>query len=274
MLAAGRGCPKVQHYKHRDKKTGLVRDAPLLGDGYGSNYCQTAVVGPFASQILRCFELTGDARFLEVGLGCIKPYAKYAWDEQARTYWSLVSLDGKPATTDETGASSKDPEQYYLLGGHVDLWRTVMYTWEFPLIAAQATLYAYELDGSRDAELLTAAKRWGEVIENNMPPYLGRRWKGEVEKALPAVIETSGTYAENYGRAISFFVHLYRATDDQKYLTLAENLAQEAVDKLFDNGLFKGHPAKPTYQSNDGVGLLLFALLELDAPDKNLGGNF
>jgi hypothetical protein len=262
------------HYQHRDPNTGLVRDAPLLGDGYGSNYCQTAVAGAFAAQVLRCYELTGDERFLEVGLGCVKPYAKYAWDDQARNYWAMVALDGKPATDDETNTFPKDPEQYYLPGGHVDLWRTIMYTWEFPLIGAQATLYAYELDGSRDEQLLTAAKRWAEVIEKSMPPELGRRWKREVEAAMPAVVETDGTYAEGYGRAISFFVHLYRATDDPKYLKLAEDLAQEAVDKLFENGLFKGHPAKPTYQANDGVGFLLFALLELDTPKDHLGNNF
>ncbi|MGI9428584.1 MAG: hypothetical protein ACR2NM_08000 [Bythopirellula sp.] len=265
------------HYQHRDKVTGLVRDAPLLGDGYGANYCQTAVAGVFASQMLRCHELTGDQRFLEVAIGCIKPYAKYAWDEDARSYWSLLTLDGEP-TPQQPPRSDKHPEDYWLPTGHVDVWRTVMYTWEFPLIAAQASIYAYELtedaDGTKDEEMLTIAKQWGEVIGNNSPPYLGRRWKQELEKAFPAISKSGGTYAENYGRAISFLVHLYRATDDPNYLQLAETLAQESVDKLFENGLFKGHPSKPTYQSNDGVGLLLYALLDLDDPTRKMNGAF
>jgi len=265
------------HYQHRNEDTGLVRDAPLLGDGYGAQYCQTAVAGVFASQMLRCHELTGDRRFLEVGVGCIKPYAKYAWDEDARSYWSLLTLEGEP-TPQQPPRSDKHPEDYWLPTGHVEVWRTVMYTWEFPLIAAQASIYAYELsegpDGAKDEELLTIAKRWGEVIERNSPPYLGRRWKQELEQAFPAISESGGTYAENYGRAISFFVHLYRAAADPKHLQMAERLAQESVDKLFENGLFKGHPSKPTYQSNDGVGLLLYALLELDDPTRRLNGAF
>ena len=36
-----------------------------------------------------------------------------------------------------------------------------------------------------------------------------------------------------------------------------------------DNGLFKGHPAKPYYEAMDGVGNLLYALLQLDQILKN-----
>ena len=86
---------------------------------------------------------------------------------------------------------------------------------------------------------------------------------------------------------ISFYVHLYRATDNAKYLDLARQIAQDAVDKLYVEteltdddgavkkyGLFRGHAAKPYYETVDGVGTLLFALLELDNPDTNLGGVF
>ena len=92
-----------------------------------------------------------------------------------------------------------------------------------------------------------------------------------------------GTYAENYGRAISFYVHLYRATRDERFLGLAEGLAQEAVEKLYVEtealspsgeretyGIFRGHPAKPYYESNAFVGVLLWGLLELNDPDQPL----
>ncbi len=47
------------------------------------------------------------------------------------------------------------------------------------------------------------------------------------------------------------------------------------VSKLsIENGLFKGHPAKPYYEATNGVGLLLWALLELDAPTEPLAGAF
>ena len=120
-----------------------------------------------------------------------------------------------------------------------------------------------------------------------MPPFLGRRFKKNVEKAMPAVKKTGGTYAENYGRAISFFVHLYRATGDEKFLRSAERLAREVIDKLYVEtevqdssgqpkryGILRGHPAKPYYESNAFVGLLLWALLELNDPEEPLRGAF
>ena len=86
---------------------------------------------------------------------------------------------------------------------------------------------------------------------------------------------------------ISFYVHLYRATNNAKYLELARQIAQDAVDKLYVEkelpddggafktyGLFRGHAAKPYYETVDGVGTLLFALLELDDLDTNFGGIF
>ena len=157
--------------------------------------------------------------------------------------------------------------------GHIDIWRTIMYSYEYPLIAAQTSLYAYEMSGG-DAGLLMAVMHWAQAIEKDLPPRTGRRWKKEIEETLSGVLETGGTYAENYGRAISFYVHLYRATRDRKHLGTAETLAKEAVRKLYKNGLFKGHPAKPYYEACDGVGFLLYALLELDRPMEATAGAF
>ncbi len=262
------------HWRHRDPITGLVADAPGLAGRYDGRHSFTSVTGPFASQLLRCYELTGDASFRDMAIAYIKAYEKYGWDDDARSYWGMLALDGTPVPQAEQGAGY----DRYQPTGHVDLWRTIMFSYEFPLVAAQASVYAYEMTRSNvidgDPELLAIALHWAEVIQRNLPPRTGSRWKHELEQAIPGVRETGGTYAENYGRAISFFVHLYRATGDAKYLKLAEGIGREAIDKLFDKGLFKGHPAKPYYETVDGVGLLLFALLELDSPQVDLGGAF
>ena len=63
---------------------------------------------------------------------------------------------------------------------------------------------------------------------------------------------------------------MWRATKEPRYLKRAESLGRQAVSKLFENGLFKGHPAKHYYEATNGVGLLLWALLELDAPTERL----
>ena len=58
-------------------------------------------------------------------------------------------------------------------------------------------------------------------------------------------------------------------TKDIEYLDLASNMADEAVAKLYYHGLFRGHPAKPYYEATDGVGFLLYSLLQLSQVLKN-----
>jgi hypothetical protein len=257
------------HWQHRNVQTNLVPDAPGVGGRYDSLYCFTSATGPHASQLLRCYELTGDTYFRDIANAYVKAYDTYGWDPVARNYWGMLSLDGVPVPEQPKGPGY----DAYIPSGYVDMWRTLMFSYEFPVEAAETALYAYELSGStaaqRDPQLLTAAVHWAELIEKNLPVYLGRRWKAEIEAAMPEVLNTGGTYAENYGRTISFFVNMYHATGELRYLRIARTTAREAIAKLFLNGLFKGHPAKPHYQSNDGVGLLLHALMQLDAlPEK------
>ncbi len=38
-------------------------------------------------------------------------------------------------------------------------------------------------------------------------------------------------------------------------------LADEAVDRLWDNGLFQGYPGSQVYESVDGVGYLMLACI-------------
>lgn len=77
------------------------------------------------------------------------------------------------------------------------------------------------------------------------------------------------TFADMYGRTISLFIHLYALTGEQSYLRDARRTAREAVSRLYYKGLLRGHPAKPFYSSVDGVGYLLYALLQLDRVLEN-----
>ena len=257
------------HWQHRHPQTGLVPDAPCTGGRYDSTHCFTNEPGLFAAMLLRTYELTGEEDFRDMAVAYIKSYDRYGWDEAAQTYHAMLELDGTPVPARPKGAGY----DAWAPTGHVNVWRTSIFSYEFTLSAAQAAVYAYELSDS-DPELLAIAERWASVIEGALPPDTGRRWRAELEAAMPGVVETGGVYAEDYGRSISFFVHMARATGAEHYLDLAQGLATEAVTKLFENGLLKGHPAKPYYEVTDGVGLLLVALLELDAPQEQLPAAF
>jgi hypothetical protein len=246
-----------RHWNARNPETNLAPDAPGTGDRYDAHHCFTTETGPHAAALLRAYELTGDAWFKDVALAYLKAYLKYGWDAEAKQWRAMLALDGKPVMDQEKG----EGYDVWKPTGYIDIWRTVMFSYEFPMIAAQTSVYAYEVTG--DADALESAKHWAENIRANLPAKIGRRWYKETLEALPEAEKTGGTYAENYGRAISFFLHLHHATKDPADLDTAVQLADEAVAKLYVNGWFKGHPAKPYYENTDGVGLLMYALLEL-----------
>lgn len=248
------------HWSQRNTTTNLVADAPGLGTSrYDGSHCFTTVTGPYAWQLMNAFEQTGNETFLDHAATYLKAYDQYGWDAATGTYWAELGLDGTPvpAAAQGPGYDVWEPT------GHVDMWKTTIYSYEFPLIAAQSTIRAYELTG--DSALLTAAEHWGNAIQQQLPVKLGERFGDDLLAAMPELANTDGSYAEDYGRVISFFVHLYQATDDISYLHVAEEVAGDAVDKLYVNGIFRGHVAKPYYESTNGVGVLLDALLELDA---------
>ena len=85
--------------------------------------------------------------------------------------------------------------------------------------------------------------------------------------------EAGGTYAENYGRAISFFLSLHYATEDDADLAVAVSLADDALDKLQKGGWITGLSAKPYYETADGVAYLLYALLELASYPRAMAPN-
>ena len=224
--------------------------------------------------LLEAYRASGDPHFQRVANRYILGYDQFAWDAEARSYYAMLKLDGTPVQDQAKGSGYGAYAPY----GHVNVWRTTFYSYEFTLSAAQAAVQAYELSdrdpSKRDPRLLAVARRWGGVVERAMPARTGRRWQRELEEHMPLASVRGGAYAEDYGRSISLFVHLYRATGERRYLGLAKTLATDAVRRLFHNGLFRGHAAKPYYEATNGVGLLLYALLELDAPEQASRGAF
>jgi uncharacterized protein YyaL (SSP411 family) len=247
------------HWLHRNTSTNLVADCPTQTGRYDGTHCFTTVTGPYAWQLLNAYEQTGDATFLNHAATYLKAYDKYGWDPQAGTYYAELNLNGTPVPYVPKG----DGYDLWEPTGHVDMWKGTLLDYEFPLIAAQSTIRAYQLTG--DPALLAASEHWATAIEQNLPIKLGYRWADELLAEMPDWATTGGSYAEDYGRVISFFVNMYEATNDTSYLQLAEQVGQDAVDKLYVNGIFRGHAAKPYYEATNGVGVLLDAMLELDA---------
>jgi len=250
------------YWNSRNKQTNCVpefpKNVPLPPNRYAF---YTTMVGLHSHALLKGWQLTGQDAFRDYAVVYLKAYAKYGYDHDSGKFWGSVNLDGTPNRGPGPGESfGRDIPQ-----GHLDLWEPYVAGNQYPIYTAQTYAYGYQL--TKEPILLATAKRFADWIEKELPvdQCLGRSYyPGYARMYAP-----HGTYADKYGRTISFFIHLYALTGEQKYLELAKKVANEAVSKLYYNGLFRGHPAKPYYEATDGVGFLLYALLELDQAVKS-----
>jgi hypothetical protein len=264
------------YWERRNVKTDLFADRPNAGTGrFDGEHFVTADTGLHCHALLKCHELTSETVFRDFAMAYLRAYRKYGYDKESGEFWGALNLDGTPVRGPRFYLEGRDFTEVYDAydpRGHLDLWQPYVAGYEHPIATAQVYAYAYQL--TREAEMLETARMFARCIEANWPPRscLEKTWyEGYAISYAP-----QGTYAENYGRTISFFLHLYVLTADPHYLTVARSAADEAIANLLHNGLFRGHPAKPYYEAVDGVGYLLYALLQLDQvtrrphePDRN-----
>ncbi len=246
------------YWERRHPETDLIPERPNAGtERFDGGHFVTAVTGTYCNALLKAFQRTQEPLFRDHAVAYLGAYAKYGYDEQAKAYWGSLHLDGTPndLPTEPDGYAKYEPR------GYLDLWKPYLLGYQHPLLTGVAYLKAYEL--SKDAAMLENAQRFADWVLRERPGKGGIRedtWYGEYAKTLAK----EGTYAGSYARAIQLLLGVHRATGNARYLSGAREYADEAVAKLYHNGLFRGHPAKPYYEAVDGVGLLLQALMDLD----------
>jgi hypothetical protein len=214
--------------------------------------------------VLDAYELTDETLFRDYALAYLKAYARYGYDDQTGRFWGCLRLDGTP----EFGPRVVGGYAQYEPRGHIDLWQPYAAGYEHPTRTAQMYVRAYGL--THDPSLRDAALRWATFIRDNLPATrcLEDTWYRDYSLAWAP----HGTYAGKYGRTISFLCRLQGATGDPQYGRLARELADEAICRLYYRGWFRGHPAKPYYESIDDVGDLLLGLLELHETSSGKAG--
>jgi hypothetical protein len=249
------------YWNLRDPNTNLVAERPNAGrDRFDGGSFVTNTTGPYCHALLKTYLLTQDESFKEQAVAYLTAYYKYGFDEKTGKFWGALKLDGKPIPGPRVIGGYEESEPR----GYLDLWEPYVLGYQYPLETAQSYALAYRI--TKNPQMLAAAQHFADWIAKT-PTNANETekvWYGEYK----TLFGNQGTYAEKYGRTISFFIDLYTLTNQQKYLQLAQKFADEAVEKLYVNGFFKGHPAKPYYEAVDGVGNLLYALVELDGALK------
>jgi hypothetical protein len=252
------------YWNRRNTETDLFPERPNAGsERFDGSSFVTSIPGLYCHSLLKAYEMTLDSAFKDHAVALLKAYAQYGFDKKSGKFWGALRLDGTPIP----GPRLPDDYAKYEPRGHLDLWEPYAAGYQYAIYTAQAYVYAYQL--CQEPLFLRTAERFAGWIQCCPPGSLetAQTWYREYSEKLGH----NGTYAGKYGRTISFYLHLFVLTREDKYLAEAKAMADTAIDKLYHKGLFRGHPAKPYYEAMDGVGYLMYALLELDLVMNNPG---
>jgi len=232
-------------FARRDQTTGLLENNPTVERWDKS--ASTTEIGLWGGCLLRAAEWTGEAGDWPAKAGAaVSAYLKHGYDASAKKYWGRLRVaDGTPVlgagVTDHDSALSAKHQP----GDHSEIWRPLFPAHDYPMPFAECCLSLYEL--TEEERYRLACERWIQQIEDSLPAREGE-----------------GAYAEHYGRGIHFLWRYSNVVGEQKALDLARRVARDAVEVLFDEGMFRGHPGEHRYDAVDGVGYLLLALIAVE----------
>jgi hypothetical protein len=245
------------YWQRRNKDTNLFPERPNAGsERFDGSSFVTAITGPYCHALLKAYEATKVPIFRNQAETYLKAYAQFGFDQTSGRFWGALKLDGKPVP----GPRISEGYGQYEPRGYLDLWEPYVAGYQYAVYTAQNYVYAFQL--TKEEFAYTTASGFARWIEKT-PPGTNEN-KSTWYQSYSDSQGKKGTYAGKYGRAISFFINMYVISGEDNYLEEACRLADTGIEKLYKNGLFRGHPAKPYYEAMDGVGYLLYALLQLD----------
>lgn len=223
-------------YRHCDPSTGLVPNEPDMGR-WDSKVC-TSEVGLWAQCLLRAGHYTASDEFIEMARNAIRAFVDCAYNTESGRYFGQVNVsNGEPVVPGEPG---------YWPRKHSNPWNTDQWPMhDYPMALAEACLSLHSLTG--EEVFLDGVRRWARIAVESSPGQTGM-W----------------AYAESYGRCLHFLTRAGLQLGDERFLAGASQLADEALNRLCENGMVKGYPDGKVYESVDGVGYLFLALMFLE----------
>lgn len=231
-------------YGNRNQATGLVENNPTVTRW--DKFVCTTEVGLWAGSLLRASDWSGVGEFVTIARQAVAAWLRYGWDPKRKRYYGQINVkDGAPVLA---AKSNPDPTDYFP-GVHSDIWNAMFPTHDYPMAMAETCVELYRRTKAHEFE--EAVHRWAGVVTDEPVPRTAK--------------DGRGAYAELFGRAIHFLLSAGRVLSRPEYSAQARRLADQACRTLLAQGMFRSHGGEDRYDSVDGTGYLLLALIELQS---------
>ena len=137
-------------------------------------------------------------------------------------------------------------------GHYIDLWSAQFPSHDYPMVFAETCVELYRR--TKSPQYKEAVDRWVGVVKEHPAPTTAQ--------------DGHGAYAELFGRAIQFLTDAGQTFNNPQYTAQARKLADASISTLFAYDMFRSHASEDRYDSVDGVGYLLLALIYLQTGKK------
>jgi hypothetical protein len=208
----------------RHATTGLLPANAAATDA--SLRTSTAELGIWAGCLVRAAALADEPEWVGMADEALSAWLHYGYNQASGCFLSAIDCDtGAPLPSEHPTLQPWSPDQPAL-----------------ELAEACFLLYGE----TEDDEYAHACHAWRDLIAATAPANNG-----------------NGTTAGRYGRVIHFLQSCSEEWPDEGYGQLAQQIANEAIDTLWDGAMFRSAPGTDVCRSEEGIGHLLLALLYL-----------
>lgn len=228
---------KIARYslRRRNPSTGLLINEPDMGRW--DSKVSTTEVGVWAQSMLRAADYSGCQEFADMAREVVAAWISYGFEEETgRCFGQLDVESGEPVEPTEKG---------YWPGKYADPWTVEQWpTHDYPMALGEACVALFARTG--ESEFKEAALKLGRMAMETRPNRTDL-W----------------AYAENYGRCVHLLARCGLELGEERMSSDSYALADEAVDSLYENGMFQGFDGGHIHEAVDGVGWLFIALMAL-----------
>lgn len=237
-------------FLNKGAETGLLENSPNQ-DRWDKIY-STTEVGLWARGLLEAANYVDETtrqQWITMADEAMTAWLEYGFDPKQYEYYGILRVSNGEPVFEEDFLNDFESKTVYSPDNYTSFWEPLFPRHDYPMPFAESCLKLYELTGKDYYK--SACYRWMAAIKNDLPAWDGK-----------------GGYADLYGRVIHFLLGGHKTFSDERFRILAQDVADEAVERLYAQGMFRTHTGEDRYDVADMFGFLAASLIWLETGEE------
>ncbi|WKN42220.1 hypothetical protein [Tunicatimonas pelagia] len=237
-------------FSNQGPETGLLENSP--NQNRWDKIYSTTEVGLWARGIIEAANYVDETtrqEWINMADEAMTAWLEYGFDPEQCEYYGILRVANGEPVFEEDFAADFGSKTTYSPDNYTSFWEPLFPRHDYPMPFAESCLKLYELTGKDYYK--SACYRWMAAVQKGLPAWDGK-----------------GGYADLYGRVIHFLLGGAETFSDEQFRILAQDVADEAVERLYAQGMFRTHTGEDRYDVADMFGFLAASLIWLETGEE------